>query len=125
MARTGSLLTSGTSLWCPVLPLALPFWFTGPFPFHAVSTLPGRHPYLSSASSHSPVTPLDCPPILGGVVRVFSSTLLPGFLGPESSVLHADLSSSAPFPFRVSPYSGPFDGSFRKHSEPEQEDFPG
>src|SRR5512139_1932290 len=34
--------------------LALPFWFTGPFPFHSVSTLPGCHPYLSSASSHSP-----------------------------------------------------------------------
>src|SRR4030042_2959165 len=29
--------------------LALPIWFTGPFPFHAVSTLPGRHPYISSA----------------------------------------------------------------------------
>ena len=41
--------------------LALPFWFTGPFPFHSVSTLPGRHPYLSSASSHSPVTLLNCP----------------------------------------------------------------
>ena len=41
--------------------LALPFWFTGPFPFHSVSTLPGHHPYLSSASSHSPVTLLGCP----------------------------------------------------------------
>jgi hypothetical protein len=40
--------------------------------------------------------------------------LLPAFLGPESSVLYADLSSSAPFPLRVSPYSGPFYGSFQK-----------
>ena len=44
--------------------LALPIWFTGPFPFHTVSTLPGRHPYLSSASSHSPVTLLNCPHLL-------------------------------------------------------------
>jgi hypothetical protein len=46
--------------------LALPIWFTGPFPIHSVSTLPGRHPYLSSASSHSPVTLLDCPHLLLG-----------------------------------------------------------
>src|SRR4030042_7001759 len=46
--------------------LALPIWFTGPFPFHSVSTLPGRHPYLSSASSHSPVTMLNCPCLLPG-----------------------------------------------------------
>jgi len=46
--------------------LALPIWFTGPFPFHAVSTLPGRHPYLSSASSHSPMTLLNCPRLLAG-----------------------------------------------------------
>jgi hypothetical protein len=46
--------------------LALPIWFTGPFPFHTVSTLPGRHPYLSSASSHNPVTFLDCPSLIAG-----------------------------------------------------------
>ena len=46
--------------------LALPFWFTGPFPFHSVSTLPGRHPYLSSASSHIPMTFLGCPLLPSG-----------------------------------------------------------
>ncbi len=46
--------------------LALPFWFTGPFPFHSVSTPPGCHPYLSSASSHSPGTMLNCPLLLSG-----------------------------------------------------------
>lgn len=35
------------------------------------------------------------------VVGVFSSTLLPGFFGPESSVQPADLPRSVPFPFRV------------------------
>ena len=35
------------------------------------------------------------------VVGVFSFTLLPGFIGPESSVLPADLPRSVPFPFRV------------------------
>ena len=47
--------------WVSCIALALPFWFTGPFPFHSVSTLPGRHSYLSSASSLSPMTLPDCP----------------------------------------------------------------
>ncbi len=38
------------------------------------------------------------------VVRVFSSTRLPGFAGPESSVLPVDLPPSVPFPFRVRRY---------------------
>jgi len=46
--------------------LALPIWFTGPFPFHSVSSLLGRHPYLSSASSHSPSDATELPPPLAG-----------------------------------------------------------
>jgi hypothetical protein len=38
------------------------------------------------------------------VVRVFSSTLLPGFTGPESSVLSVNLPPFAPFPFRALRY---------------------
>ena len=37
------------------------------------------------------------------VVRVLSSTLLPGFIGPESSVLPVDLPPSAPSPASGSP----------------------
>lgn len=37
---------------------------------------------------------------LSPVVRVLSSTLLPGFFGPESSVLPVNLPPSAPSPFR-------------------------
>jgi len=36
------------------------------------------------------------------IVRVFSSTLLPGFIGPESSVLPVNLPPSAPPRFGVS-----------------------
>lgn len=40
-------------------------------------------------------------PGLPPVVRVLSSALLPGFIGPESSVLPMDLPPSAPSPLRV------------------------
>ena len=50
----------------PCTGLALPIWFTGPFPFHSVSTPPGCHSYLSSASSHNPVTLLGCPRLMPG-----------------------------------------------------------
>jgi hypothetical protein len=56
------------------------------------------------------------------VVRVFSSTRLPGFIGPESSVLPVDLPSSAPFPFRVCRYRVCF---LRPLQATGQEDFPG
>jgi hypothetical protein len=39
-------------------------------------------------------------PVVSSVVGVLSSTLLPGFSGPESSVLFADLSRFAPLLFR-------------------------
>jgi len=35
------------------------------------------------------------------IVRVLSSTLLPGFTGPESSVLSVNLPPSGPYPLRV------------------------
>ena len=44
------------------------------------------------------------------VVRVLSSTLLPGFIGPESSVLPVNLPPSAPSPLRVLLF-GPFYGT--------------
>jgi hypothetical protein len=56
------------------------------------------------------------------VVRVFSSTLLPGFTGPESSVLPVDLPSSAPFPLRGRRYRVWF---LRPVQAAGQEDFPG
>lgn len=58
----------------------------------------------------------------GSVVRVLSSTQLPGFTGPESSVLLVDLPSSAPFPFRVRRYRVRF---LRSLQIARQEDFPG
>ena len=61
LAGTGSLLTSGSSLWCLVLPSRSPSGLLVLLPFHSVSALPGRQPYLSSAASHNPVTSLDRP----------------------------------------------------------------
>jgi len=43
-----------------------PFGLLALLPFHSISTLPGRHPYLSSAASHNPVTSLDCPRLMTG-----------------------------------------------------------
>ena len=42
------------------------------------------------------------------VVRVLSSALLPGFIGPESSVLPVDLPPSGPLPASGSPYRDRF-----------------
>ena len=39
-------------------------------------------------------------PFLFLVLRVFSSALLPGFIGPASSVLSVDLPPSDPYPLR-------------------------
>jgi hypothetical protein len=94
-------------------------------PFHSISALPGHPPSLSSASSHNPLTSPGLPGPLLPIVRVLSSTLLPDFSGPESSVLHADLPSSVHSPIRVSPFSGPFYDSSWNLSESEQEEFPG
>jgi len=102
LAQTGSLLTSGTSLWCPVLPSRSPSGLLALSPstlsrLSLVVTLPFVCVFPQSGDA------TELSPPLGWIVRVFSSALLPGFSGPESSVLHADLSSSAPFPIRVSP----------------------
>jgi hypothetical protein len=56
------------------------------------------------------------------VVRVLPSTRLPGFTGPESSVLSMALPSSAPFPFRGHRYRVRF---LRPLTAAGQEDFPG
>ena len=124
LAQTGSLLTSGTSLWCPVLPSRSPSGLLALSPstlsrLSLVVTLPFVCVFPQSGDA------TELSPPLGWIVRVFSSALLPGFSGPESSVLHADLPPSVPFPIRVSPLSGPFYDSSRKQSEPEQENFPG
>ena len=58
-----------------------------------VSTLASR-PWLPTAGWRSSVARVF------PVVRVFSSALLPGFIGPESSVLPMDLPPSAPSPLR-------------------------
>jgi len=47
-------------------------------------------------------------PLCVSVVRVVSSTLLPGFLGPESSVLSVDLPPFAPLPAAGSPFASQF-----------------
>ena len=79
-----------------------PFGFLAPF-----SSL---QLYVGSSSlSPSPlVHDFPCPNDATGtsrllflVVRVLSSTLFPGFIGPESSVLTVDLPPSDPYPLRV------------------------
>ena len=66
LARTGSLLTSGTSLWCPVLPSRSPFGLLALSPSTLSRLSLVVTSYLSSASSHSPVTLLNCPCLLAG-----------------------------------------------------------
>ncbi len=96
----------------------------GEFPLRALSVA-RRVPSFTIA--HWPpglpvVTASRLSPRCGSVVRVFSSTRLPGFTGPESSVLPVDLPSSAPFPFRVRRYRVRF---LRPLQAAGQEDFPG
>jgi hypothetical protein len=96
----------------------------GEFPIGALSVAQ-RVP--SSTMVHLPsVLPLDTASRLSrrcaSVVRVFSSTRLPGFTGPESSVLLVELPSSAPFPLRDRRYRVRF---LRYSRAAGQEDFPG
>lgn len=96
----------------------------GEFPIRALSVA-RRGPSSTMASLPSVLaldTALRLSPRCVSVVRVFSSTLLPGFTGPESSVLPVDLPSSAPFPFRVCRYRVRF---LRPLQAAGQEDFPG
>jgi hypothetical protein len=72
----------------------------------------GCHPRFSSTAYHRPIDAF-----LGNlgysfsVFRVLSSTLLPGFNGPESSVLSVDLPPSAPFSATGSPLAVRFYGA--------------
>ena len=94
------------------------------FPLRALSVA-RRVPSSTMASSPSSlpiVTASRLSRHCGSVVRVLSSTRLPGFTGPESSVLPVDLPSSAPFPFRDCRYRVRF---LRPLQAAGQEDFPG
>jgi hypothetical protein len=96
----------------------------GEFPVRALSVAPRvpRSPMVHFPSVLSLATASRLPRRCVSVVRVFSSTLLPGFTGPESSVLPVDLPSSAPFPFRDYRYRVRF---LRPLPAAGQEDFPG
>ena len=96
----------------------------GEFPTGALSVAPrGPSSTMASSPSGSPVfTASRLSRRCGSVVRVFSSTRLPGFTGPESSVLPVDLPSSAPFPFRDRRYRVRF---LQPLLAAGQEDFPG
>ena len=78
----------------------------------AKTTLMPCHPRFSSTAYHHPIDAF-----LGNlgyafsVFRVLSSTLLPGFNGPESSVLSVDLPPSAPFSATGSPLAVRFHGA--------------
>jgi hypothetical protein len=63
-------------------------------------------------------------PVPFPVLRVLSSTLLPGFIGPDSSVLPVDLPPSAPFPLQDR-LIGSVLWYLRQLSIPVQEGFPG
>jgi hypothetical protein len=96
----------------------------GEFPVSALSVAPRvpSSPMVHLPSVLSLGTASRLPRRCVSVVRVFSSTLLPGFTGPESSVLPVDLPSSAPFPFRDHRSRVRF---LRPLPAAGQEDFPG
>jgi hypothetical protein len=93
--------------------LPSPLRFTGSFMYtSAKTTLMGCHPRFSSTAYHRPTDVfLGDPGYSFPVFRVLSSTLLPGFNGPESSVLSVDLPPSAPFPATGSPLAVRFYGA--------------
>jgi hypothetical protein len=96
----------------------------GEFPLRALSVA-RRGP--SSTMVHLPSglalgTASRLSPRCVSVVRVFSFTLLPGFTGPESSVLPVALPASAPFPLRDRRDRVCF---LRPVQAARQEDFPG
>jgi len=78
-----------------------PLWLSGSFPLQlyvgsyslSPSLLVHGFPRLSDATKTSRFHFL--------IVRIFSSTPLPGFIGPESSVLSVNLPPSGPYPLRV------------------------
>ncbi len=119
--------------------LCIPLWFSGFCYHHNTVSTPFRcHARLSSATSHIPITTIGLPRLRlrsgircvltvasGGfsvedrssffssflVLRVLSSALLPGFIGPDSSVLLANLPPSVPIPASGSPSRFGFIGS--------------
>ena len=72
---------------------------------HCVRMCVDRHAMAGSPSAGTTVLPL---PVLG----VFSSTLLPGFSGPESSVLFVNLPPSVPSPLWCSLVGFRFSSAF-------------
>jgi len=98
-----------------------PFGFLLPLS-HAVSARSGRPHCLSSAASHLRVT-IPARPFR--VFRVFSSTRLPGFFGPVSSVLSADLTTSAPFSLPGTPSAIRFSTPARSRPEQSRRSSPG
>lgn len=124
LAQTGSLLTSGTSLWCPQLPSRSPFSLLALSPSTLSRLSLVVTPCLSSAASHNPVTSLDCPdlhfrssgfspPLCYQASQALSPQYYPQICHP---LLPPRLGS---LPTRLSFMASP------KHSRPEQEDFPG
>ena len=83
----------------------IPSWFSGSFIFLQLcddSSLLSPSPFVHDFPCPSDVT--ETSRILIPVVRVLSSTLSPGFSGPESSVLSVNLPPSDPLPASGSPY---------------------
>ena len=78
----------------------LVFWFH-PFTCNSMSAPHRCHHHLSSTTSHAPSDATGTSRLHFLVVRIFSSTPLPGFIGPESSVIPVDLPPSDPYPLRV------------------------
>lgn len=86
---------------------AIPVWFSGSFVFpFAVSTRSRCHPRLSSTTSRSWWAVTRSPGPFVPVVRVLSSTLLPGFTGPESSATNRGSATLCSFPVGGSPFPG-------------------
>ena len=71
------------------------FWFH-PFTCNSMSAPHRCHHHLSSTTSHAPSDATGTSRLHFLVVRILSSTPLPGFIGPESSVIPVDLPPSDP-----------------------------
>ena len=105
MTGTGPLMAFKTLclVGIPMMGFGYPplvFWFH-PFPCNSMSAPHRCHHHLSSTTSHAPSDATGTSRLHFLVVRIFSSTPLPGFIGPESSVIPVDLPPSDPSPLRV------------------------
>ena len=103
MAGTGPLMAFETLNLVGILmefgypPLA--FWFH-PFPCNSISTPPRCHHHFSSTTSHAPTTLSEHPGLISWSSGFYPPHRLPGFIGPESSVLPVNLPPSGPYPLR-------------------------